>query len=35
MYIVDGSFYGIGNSDRITYSIKASRACKDAHSAQW
>ena len=35
MYIVDGSFYGIGNSDRIPYSIKASRACKDAHSAQW
>ena len=28
-------FYGIGNSDRIPYSIKASRACKDAHSAQW
>ena len=24
-------FYGIGNSDRIPYSIKASRACKDAH----
>ena len=28
-------FCGIGNSDRIPYSIKASRACKDAHSAQW
>ena len=27
--------HGIGNSDRIPYSIKASRACKDAHSAQW